>query len=147
MGDSASKFLSIKIDFDQSHMFFPKIIMWLLLLLFILIVVLYGRQFIKDVKEGRKSLKFFEENYDKIRLFGTIGAVIIYFILMDYVGEFFPNTGLGFLLVSIPFMMCLSFLYVHDLNRKRTIIILLNSIIAPVAAWYILGNLFNITLP
>ena len=147
MGDSVSKFLSVKIDFDQSHMFFPKIIMWLLLLLFILIVILYGRQFIKDLKEGRKSLRFFEENYDKMRLFGTIGLVIIYFILMDYVGEFFPNTGLGFLLVSIPFMMCLSFLYVHDLNKKRAVIILLNSIIAPVAAWYILGNLFNITLP
>ena len=147
MGDGISNLLSIKIDFPQSHMFFPKIIMWLLLLLFVLIAILYGRQFVKDVREGRRSLKFFEENYDKIRLFGTIGAVIIYFILMDYVGTLFPNTGLGFLLVSIPFMMSLSFLYVHDLSKKKTIIILLNSIIAPVSAWYILGNLFNITLP
>lgn len=147
MGDSVSNLLLIKIDFDQSHMFFPRIIMWLLLLLFLLIVILYGGQFLKDVRAGRRSLRFFEENYDKIRLFGTVVAVIIYFILMDYVGVLFPNTGLGFLLVSIPFMMCLSFLYVHDLNKKKTIIILLNSIIAPGAAWYMLGNLFNITLP
>lgn len=147
MGDSVSTLLSIKIDFEQSHMFFPNIIMWLLLFLFILIVVLYGKQFLEDLTAGRRSIRFFQENYDKIRLFGTIGAVIIYFILMDYVGTLFPNTGLGFLLVSIPFMMCLSFLYVHDLNKKKTIIILLNSTIAPAAAWYILGNLFNITLP
>ncbi len=147
MGDSFSNLLSVNIDFEQSHMFFPKIIMWLLLLLFLLIVVLYGRKFLEDVKAGRRSIRLFEENFDKIRLFGTIGAVILYFVLMDSVGVLFPNTGLGFLLVSIPFMMCLSFLYVHDLNKKKTIIILLNSIIAPTAAWYILGNLFNITLP
>lgn len=147
MGDSFSNLLSVNIDFEQSHLFFPKIITWLLLLLFLMIVVLYGVKLLKDVKEGRRRIRFFEENFDKIRLFGTIGAVVLYFVLMDYVGVLFPNTGLGFLLVSIPFMMCLSFLYVHDLNKKKTIIIVLNSIIAPTAAWYILGNLFNITLP
>lgn len=147
MGDGVFNLLSIKVDFDQSHLFFPKIIMWLLLFLFVLIVVLYARQFLKDVRAGRRSIRFFQENYDKIRLFGTIAAVIIYFILMDYVGVLFPNTGYGFLFVSIPFMMSLSFLYVHDLSKKKTIIILLNSIIAPLAAWYILGNLFNISLP
>ncbi len=147
MGDKLSNLLSVKIDFPQSHMFFPKIIMWLLLLLLVLIVALYGRQFIREVKSGRRSLRFFVERYDKVRLYGTIGGVIAYFVLMDYVSTLFPNTRLGFLLVSIPFMMFLSLLYVHDLNKKKTIIILLNSIIAPVSAWYILGNLFNITLP
>lgn len=121
--------------------------MCLLLLLFAAIVVLYGRAFFQDIRAGRRRLRFFEEHYDKIRLFGTIAGVIVYFVVMDYVGTLFPNTGLGFLLVSIPFMMFLSFLYVHDLNRRKTVIILLNSTIAPVTAWYILGNLFNITLP
>lgn len=147
MGDSLSKFLSVSIDFDQSHLFFPTIIMWLLLFLFLLIVFLYGGRFIKDLREGKRRIRFFVENYDKIRLFGTIGIVVLYFIIMDYVGTLFPNTGFGFLFVSMPFMMALSFLYVHDLNKRKTIIILFNSSIAPLAAWYILGNLFNITLP
>ena len=104
----------------------------LLLLLFAAIVVIYGRAFYQDIRAGRRRLRFFEENYDRIRLFGTIVGVIIYFLLMDYVGTLFPNTGLGFLLVSIPFIIFLSFLYVHDLNRRKTVIILLNSTIAPV---------------
>ena len=147
MGDTVLSIFAVNIDFDQSHLFFPRIIMCLLLLLFAAIVVLYGRAFFQDIRAGRRRLRFFEEHYDKIRLFGTIVGVIVYFVLMDYVGTLFPNTGLGFLLVSIPFMMFLSFLYVHDLNRRKTVIILLNSTIAPVTAWYILGNLFNITLP
>jgi hypothetical protein len=147
MGDTASSILAVTIDFDQSHLFFPRIIMCLLLLLLAIIAVLYGRKFFQDIRAGRRHVRFFQENYDKIRLFGTIIGVVIYFVLMDYVGTLFPNTGLGFLLVSIPFMLFLSLLYVHDLDRKKTIIILLNSTIAPLTAWYILGNLFNITLP
>ena len=121
--------------------------MCLLLLLLVIIAVLYGRKFYQDIRSGRRRVRFFQKNYDKIRLFGTIIGVVIYFVLMDYVGTLFPNTGLGFLLVSIPFMLFLSLLYVHDLDRRKAIIILLNSTIAPVTAWYILGNLFNITLP
>jgi hypothetical protein len=147
MEGKLSSIFAVKIDFDQSHLFFPKIIVWLLILLFIMIVVIYGKTFVQDLRSGRRKIRLFQENYDKIKLFGTILAVVIYFILMDIVGTFFPNTGLGFLLVSIPFMLALSFLYVHDLNRKKAMIIVLNSTIAPVTAWYILGNLFNISLP
>ena len=101
MGDTASSLLAVKIDFDQSHLFFPRIIMCLLLLLLVIIAVLYGRNFFQDIRAGRRRVRFFQENYDKIRLLGTIIGVVIYFVLMDYVGTLFPNTGLGFLLVSL----------------------------------------------
>ncbi|KEA63950.1 hypothetical protein ADIMK_1878 [Marinobacterium lacunae] len=73
--------------------------------------------------------------------------VIVYFWSMDAVGQFFPNTGMGFLLTSIPFMLLLSLLYVHSLTRRVLLGIGLNSIIAPLAAWYVLGQLFAISLP
>lgn len=82
-----------------------------------------------------------------IRLPGTLVLTVAYFLLMDYVGAFFPNMGFGFLFVSIPFIFCLSMLYVHDLDRKKLIAIVLNAIIAPSVAWLLLAKLFNITLP
>ncbi|KEA64436.1 hypothetical protein ADIMK_1340 [Marinobacterium lacunae] len=66
---------------------------------------------------------------------------------MDAVGQLFPNTGMGFLLTSILFMLLLSLLYVHSLTRRVLLGIGLNSIIAPLVAWYVLGQLFAISLP
>lgn len=142
-----SSFTKVEVDFSQSHMMFPKIIMLFMLFLLILILLLYGRKFFGEIIYNRRPHRFFLENWDKIRLLGTLALITAYFYLMDIVGAFFPNTGLGFLLVSIPFMLSLSFLYVHDLNRKRCVIIVLNALIAPCTAWYILGNMFNISLP
>jgi hypothetical protein len=66
---------------------------------------------------------------------------------MDYVGEFFPNTGLGFLIMSIPYMFLLSLLYAHHRNGRYLLKIVLNSVLAPIVAWYVLARLFSITLP
>ena len=66
---------------------------------------------------------------------------------MDYVGEYFPNTGLGFLFTSVVFIFVLSLLYVHGLNRHKWLVLSLNALIAPSVAWFVLAHLFNITLP
>ncbi len=147
MENSFSSIFGVKIDFSQSHMIFPSIIMWFMAFLLVLILFLNGRKFFYEVKTGKRKLKFFVENYDKIRLFGTLFVVPIYFYLMEFVGSFFPNLGLGFFLVSIPFMLIISFMYVHHLTRPKAVVIGLNSVIAPGVAWYVLGYLFNITLP
>ncbi len=137
----------IHIDFDQSHMFFPTIILGILLLLGLCIFILYGVNFLKQVIAKERILSFFEENYDKCRLFGTFFLIFIYFLLLEPIGRIFPNTGFGFVVTSMIFIFCSSLLYIHKKSRKKIIIAGLNAIIAPLICWYILGYVFNLTLP
>jgi len=147
MGKKPSSLFEISIDFKESHMFFPTIVMWVLCFLLAIIFIVYTIPFIRAVIKGEKTISFSTKHVDKLRFFGTIFLTIAYFLSMDYVGGFFPNMGLGFLFMSIPFMFFLSLLYVHNLNRKKFLLISLNSIISPGTAWYILAKMFNISLP
>jgi len=147
MEEGVSSLFHVSIDFEKSHTFFPIIILCLLAILLIAIVATSGIPLLRDVKSGKRKLSLFEKNFDKLRLFGSLLLLIVYFIAMDAVGRLFPNTGFGFLFMSIPFMFCTSLLYVHDIDRRKLILISLNSIVAPGVAWYVLGNLFNISLP
>ena len=147
MGKGLSSLFEISIDFKESHMFFPTIVMWVLLLLLTIIFIVYGVPFLLNLKKGKRSLSFSAEHIDKLRLFGTILLTIAYFLSMDYVGTFFPNMGLGFLFMSIPFMFLLSLLYVHNLDRRKFLLLCMNSILSPCIAWYVLAKMFNISLP
>lgn len=147
MDKESSSLFEVSIDFQESHMFFPTIVMWVLLLLLAVIFIVYGIPFIRAIKNGNHTLTFSTEHIDKLRLFGTIILTTVYFLLMDYVGAFFPNMGMGFLLMSIPFMFLLSLLYVHNLSRKKFLMISFNAIMAPGIAWYLLAKMFNISLP
>lgn len=147
MEEGLFSFFQVSIDFNESHTFFPTIIFWLLLILLAAIAIVFGIPLLRDVRNGKRKLSFFAENSDKLRLFGTLLLSVVYFIAMDAVGALFPNMGFGFLFMSVPFMFFLSLLYVHDVGRKKLLIIGINSLLAPGAAWYILGNLFNISLP
>ena len=147
MENSSSSLLAIKINFAQSHIFFPTIIVWTLAILFALILIFYGIPYLRSYLRGERTLNLSLEHIDKIRLLGTLIVTVLYFILMDKVGTFFPNMGFGFLFVSIPFIFLISILYVHDINRKKLITITLNAIIAPSSAWFLLAKMFSITLP
>lgn len=142
-----TEFFTVTINFEQSHLFFPGIIHWVLLLLFLLIVVFVGKPYLQAVKSGTRSLPFSEGHFDKFRFFGTLLLTVLYFILMEFVGAFFPNTGLGFLIMSIPYMFLLSLIYLHHRDKRHLIMISINSLVAPVTAWYVLARLFGITLP
>lgn len=147
MENSSSSLLSIKIDFAQSHLFFPTIIIWTLVILLILILIFNGIPYLRSYMSGERTINLSIEHIDKIRLPGTLILTVAYFLLMDYVGSFFPNMGYGFLLVSIPFIFLVSVLYVYDINRKKLLNITLNAIIVPSVSWFLLAKLFNITLP
>jgi len=142
-----SSLFHVTIDFKESHMFFPILVMWFLLLLLVLIFIIYGIPFIRALAKGERHLSFSFKEFDAFRFFGTIVLTIAYFLSMDYVSDIFPNRGLGFLFMSVPFMFCLSSLYVHDLNRDKFITLSLNASISPSLAWYILARLFHISLP
>jgi len=147
MGERINSLFSIKINFAESHTFFPTIVTCVLFLLLLVIVLVHGIPFIRKLRQGGGKISIWAENFDKLRFWGTMLFTIFYFLSMDYVGALFPNMGFGFLIMSMPFMLALSLLYVHNFNRKKIVVIALNSIIAPSIAWYVLGNLFNISLP
>jgi len=142
-----SKLLQVKIVFAQSHLYFPRIIHWMLLIMFVVIVVSQGVPYLREVRAGRKQLPFVGAHFDAPRFFGTIGLTIAYFMLLDPVGDLFPNTGLGFLLMSIPYLLLLSSLYLYHRDRRHLLLASINAVLAPCIAWYVLGHLFDITLP
>lgn len=145
-----SQFLSlfdVSIDFDQSHLFFPRIITWLMLGLLGVIVISRSKKIVPGIKQAGRTVFYQDNGFDRLRFFGTIVLIVAYFYLMGVVGDIFPNTGYGFLLVSIPFIFALSMLYVDKKSRRNMVIIAINSLVAPGLAWYVLSELFRITLP
>ena len=111
------------------------------------IFLVNGIPYLRDVRSGKRTLSFSAKQLDKLRFGGTIVLTIAYFLSMEYVGEFFPNMGLGFLFTSIPFIFVLSLLYVHRFDRRKFLALTLNALIAPTMAWYVLAQMMNITLP
>jgi len=142
-----SSLLKVHIDFKTSHTLFPTIVICVLLFLLVLIFLVHGIPWLRDLRSGKRRLTLGLAQLDKLRFFGTLVLTVAYFLLMDYVGRFFPNTGLGFLFVSIPFIFVLSLLFAHRVDRRKLVAIGLNALIAPGVAWYVLAKLFNISLP
>ena len=142
-----SELFTVSIAFEQSHLFFPRIIHWLLLIMLVLILLVQGLPYLREVRAGNRSLPFTTGHFDRLRFFGTIVLTIVYFLAMQYVGEFYPNTGFGFLFMSIPYMFALSWLYLHQHDRRHLLLIAINAVVAPLVAWYVLAQLFAITLP
>ncbi|MCB1773781.1 MAG: tripartite tricarboxylate transporter TctB family protein [Gammaproteobacteria bacterium] len=138
---------TVTIDFEQSHLFFPHIIHWMLLLMVVLILVFEAPAYLRRLRAGHVSLPFTRGPFDAVRFMGTLLLTVVYFLTMPWVGDFFPNTGLGFLIVSIPYMAALSLLYLHDRSLRQVFLVVLNAVIAPVVAWLVLAKLFAITLP
>ena len=134
--------LSVTIDYKTSHLFFPKIIITLMGLTFIAIVISH----IRDLPKKCSSL-FSLDLTNKGSVFISLFLIILYFFSMNFVGMSFPNKGYGFLFCSIPFMFCLSLVYNYQIHKKAIIALTANALITPCLAWYILGQLFGISLP
>lgn len=145
MSNWLSSLNTIVIDFDQSHLFFPRIIVTLLMVLGVMIIVLNFRQALQAIQSGR--YQFFEKNADFGRLIATLLLMPIYFWGMDQIGDILPNMGLGFLLASIPFVFCMSLLYCHEKSRANTLLIVLNAVLSPLIVWVILYHFFQVSLP
>lgn len=147
MESGLSKLLSVSIDFETSHLFFPTIIHWVMAGLFLVILVTKVAPFLAAVRRGERTLPILGESMDAWRFFGTLALIVAYFYLMAVVGNFFPYAGFGFLFVSMAFMFLMSLLYLHERTKKSLIIAAVNAIVAPSLAWFVLAKLFTITLP
>ncbi len=147
METGLSNLLSVSIDFETSHLFFPAIIHWILAGLFAVILVTRVVPFLAAVRRGERTLPIVGESMDGMRFFGTLALIVAYFYLMAVVGNQFPYTGYGFLFVSIPFVFLMSLLYMHEKTKKALTIAAINAVVAPSLVWFILAKLFAITLP
>lgn len=130
----------IKIVHSQSHLVFPRIIIGVLIFLLLVIVL---QSVIKAKKENKpfinlKNKKFFGENYDKLKFYGTLILFVLYILFMDIIG-FLPS--------SIIFITLFNVLYAATKEKKSIITSIIISTIASVILWFIFGYVFNVTLP
>lgn len=99
-----SDFFNIKIVYSQSQNIVPKIIFVILVILAIIILF----QSMKQAKKENRSFmsfrkkKFFIDNFDKLKLFGTFALLILYIAGMNL---------LGFIASSIIFISLFNILY------------------------------------
>lgn len=138
MGD----FFKINVVYSTQHWIFPVITISILAILGAIIVVLEGKERIKQgsgflVKPG----KFFQENYDKIKFWGCIVLMVLYFFLLDVI---------GFTVCSIVFMILFNTLF-GGADRLKNPKYILGSVVISVVSTLIIsilfGTVFDITLP
>lgn len=145
--ENLKSLLKVQIDFDQSHLLFPAITHWLLLILFVIILATRVVPMLREVTAGKRSLAFAPGGFDAWRFFGVLALTVAYIVGMERVGALFPNRGYGFLLTSVAYVFALGLLFAHGTDRRKLIVIGLNAVLAPSIAWFVLARLFRITLP
>lgn len=136
--------LNVSIDFAESHWFFPKIVITCILVLFAIILVKERKTIAKSVAGFSMKSVLNHENY-KAYLF--LALISVYILAMEALGEVFPNTGYAFLITTIPFLFCIPLLIEKEIDKRKIIYITINSVVSPVIAWAVLGQIFGITLP
>lgn len=87
----------------------------------------------------RKSQNNIEEgNSDWKRIFYVIFLIVIYIILMQFI---------GFILTSVPFLFFLSILLTPSYINKKYWVYLLFSVLLPLIAYFIFSYYLNLTMP
>lgn len=143
-----TQMLTVKIEFSQSHLLFPSLVQWLLLILLGLIALVEGPKRLAQVRAASASAApAARRPVDWVRLGGCLALTIVYFLAMEPVGKLLPNTGIGFLLTSIPYGVALSWLFVHDIDRRKGLLIGASSVATPLVVWAVFAYVFKITLP
>lgn len=126
---------------STSHLIFPPIILGILIFL---LVVMFIQRIIKCKKNNEKifdykNYTFFQKNWDKLKLIGTLVLFVLYIKSMLI---------FGFLLSSIVFISLFNILFVGIQSNKKSLI---NSVAISsgfsIGIWFLFGYVFQITLP
>lgn len=136
-------FTQVQIDFSTSHLIFPYIVVAILGLLGLAILVTRWQRISGAGVFWRSTL----EKLDAVRLFGSIALTVIYFLLMVPIGDFWPNTGLGFLLCSVPYVFLTGLLFMHAHNVRQIWPLAVVALVAPLLVWWLFTDIFFLTLP
>lgn len=141
--------LHVSIDFEHSHLVFPTIIACILGMLSVAILLTRYRRGSQTVTQSPELLAADgrDEGMDKVRFFGTLLLTLLYFSAMVPVGDYWPNTGLGFLICSIPYILATGLLFMHDRSLRNARALIAVALIAPTVVWYLFTELFFLTLP
>ena len=139
----AGALVEVRVDFASSHLLFPRIVLAVLALLSVAILVSRRR----EIAAAFARRPFWPAGIDGARFFATLAITVAYFAALRPVGDRFPNTGLGFLLCSIPFLFALGTLYLHRRGPGALARMAACALIAPSVVWYLLSEVLTITLP
>ncbi|ESZ22173.1 MULTISPECIES: tripartite tricarboxylate transporter TctB family protein [unclassified Mesorhizobium] len=139
MGD----FTRVTIDFQTSHLVFPTLIGAILLALGAAILITRRQAIAGAGQYWSQTLAAM----DKPRFFGTIALTVVYFLLMVPVGDFWPNTGMGFLVCSIPFVALSGLLYLQERTKSAVTVLAVVAVAAPLLVWWVFAHVFFLTLP
>lgn len=140
--------MKVSFKFSTMHWFFPKIIMWIIAILFVILVI---QRIIKCIKTktpfiNLKGYHFFQPNYDKVKFWGALILLVAYFATL---------VPLGFLLSSCIFISLFALLFSEAIygrqgfkfQLKPAITSVLVGVISSTFIWYLFYHIFNITLP
>lgn len=133
----------VTVDFDTSHLLFPTLVACVLGALGLAIVIRERHALLATGTYWKGLLS----QIDKLRFFGTLVLTLAYFSLMVPVGNIWPNTGMGFLICSIPFVFLSGLLFMHDRSVRHSIPLALVSVVAPTFVWWLFTYPFFLTLP
>lgn len=139
MGD----FTKVTIDFSTSHLLFPKITASVLIILGLMIVIRERRSILAS---GSHWASIFSR-MDKFRFFGTLALTLAYFSAMVPVGDVWPNTGMGFLLCSVPFVFLSGLLFLHERTPRAVLPLGIIAASVPTLVWWLFTEVFFLTLP
>lgn len=139
MGD----FTRVTIDFQTSHLVFPTLIGAILLALGTAILITRRQAIAGAGQYWSQTLAAM----DKPRFFGTIALTLVYFLLMVPVGDIWPNTGMGFLICSIPFVALSGLLYLQERTKSAVTVLAVVAVAAPLLVWWAFAHVFFLTLP
>jgi hypothetical protein len=128
----------IQVVYSTEHWIVPRIIMVVLAILLVAIIVTEGRA---RVKAGgsffQKPGRFFIENADYLKLFGTLVLFIAYIICLDI---------FGFTITSMVFVFLFNILYA-GVGKKSLIVSIILAVASSLIISVLFGVIFNITLP
>ena len=129
----------LRVLYSTSHMFFPKIVIGILIILAVIIVIknviIRARNKQPIIKTDRK---FFAPGADFFMLFGSLILFILYIWTLKI---------LGFLISSIIFVFLFNLLFGRTREKKSILVSLVVSVISCVVVWYLFSVVFNISLP
>lgn len=132
----------IDVVYSTQHWIFPTITIAILVGLGIVILITEG---VARVKAGKGFLtkpgRFFAENYDKVKLWGCIILMLVYFFLLDKI---------GFTVCSIIFVFLFNTLFAGPARMKNVkyhLVSLAISVVSVLTISILFGTLFDITLP
>lgn len=125
--------------YSTSHMFFPKIIITILVFLAVCLVV---QRIVKCRREGCPFLpvrgRFFAAGFDRLKFAGTFALLVLYMSALK---------PLGFLAASLIFIFLFNVLFCGTLKAKSLAVSAVVTAVSCVAVWYTFGVLFRISLP